>query len=189
MDCPPTNNRICQSEGCSSPRSFRCRDCFGGQMLCSPCITSAHIRLPFHKTEFWTGTTFVGAPLITLEHILHLGHQGNPCPNRFTPPRSLNVLHINGHHRLMIAYCQCDDSEPNDRQLMAAQIFPATAQLPQTAFTFAVLKHFQLFNLASAMSASNYYNAVSRLSDPVQPASIPVSAIPKDWLPLISPVR
>jgi hypothetical protein len=30
---------------------LRCRDCFGGEMYCLPCVLKAHRHLPLHRTE------------------------------------------------------------------------------------------------------------------------------------------
>jgi len=36
---------------CQSPAQFRCGDCFGGDLVCKPCLMRSHSKLPLHVVE------------------------------------------------------------------------------------------------------------------------------------------
>ena len=39
-----------------------------------------HTLLPFHRIEIWKNHCFLPARLMDLGHVIHLGHNGQPCP-------------------------------------------------------------------------------------------------------------
>ncbi|KAI0257694.1 hypothetical protein BC834DRAFT_839707, partial [Gloeopeniophorella convolvens] len=57
-----------------------CSDCFGHPAYCRACCLSSHKHLPFHHPSAWTGTHYVSISLTSLGYVLHLGHNGQPCP-------------------------------------------------------------------------------------------------------------
>jgi hypothetical protein len=65
---------------CLLAGQWRCRDCFGGVVLCRGCCRRRHERLPFHQQEIWTGSFFTAAFLWEAGLRLYLGHNGDPCP-------------------------------------------------------------------------------------------------------------
>lgn len=81
-EAPPAD-RLCAS--CKTTEgSWRCTDCLGQPILCNQCCQSSHFKLPFHRVEHWTGNHFTPAWLWKAGVVIHLGHNGDPCP---------------GHHR------------------------------------------------------------------------------------------
>ena len=160
--------------------SFRCAGleyCFQGHLYCQSCIVKAHAALPFHRIEQWNGTHFQGTSLNSLGYVLHLGHAGELCPNvdhRKTLPRRMVVVHTNGYHDFSVQFCACYSAPREAIQLSNAQLFPATIQRPQTAFSFALLDHFHQSTLSSKKALQDYHDGLVKLTEPVFPQRVPV---------------
>jgi hypothetical protein len=58
---------------------IKCSDCFGANIFCRTCCLEVHKRLPFHQTLIWTGKHYAQALLSSLDFLLCLGHDGEPC--------------------------------------------------------------------------------------------------------------
>ncbi|KAG1887614.1 hypothetical protein F4604DRAFT_1877484 [Suillus subluteus] len=119
----------CLECNCPSPE-YRCRDCLGSEIYCSPCILLAHVCHPLHRLE--------------------LGHTtGQICLN---PRRAFNddfvVVDTHGIHKLL-----------------QISWFPSTTSDPKTTATFRILEHYHLLSFESKVSAFEFYNALSRMSD------------------------
>lgn len=164
---------------------FRCRDCFGGQMLCLLCLHDQHQQEPFHRIEFWQQATwFQRTTLWDTGFIWNVGHQGHQCPVVATrtaqgmqkEPNLLRVVHINGMHDVRAQYCECrmSDGIAPYQQLLAESVFPATHDRPATAYTFQVLKTFILLNHAAKTPVYEYHRALVHMTDAVQPATVRV---------------
>jgi hypothetical protein len=59
---------------------IQCVDCFTVRVSCRPCCLKAHRMLPFHRIKRWNGNFFARSSLFSQGHIIHLGHEGGPCP-------------------------------------------------------------------------------------------------------------
>jgi hypothetical protein len=59
---------------------IQCVDCFTVRVSCRPCCLKAHRMLPFHRIKRWNGNFFARSSLFAQGHIIHLGHEGGPCP-------------------------------------------------------------------------------------------------------------
>ena len=167
--------KACRCGATTAP--YRCEECFDPPMLCQTCIVSAHVHAPFHHIGEWAGTHFNRTSLFALGATLCLGHHGNQCRHRTPEPgRTTVIVHTNGIHQVRIEYCRCElVSEASDAlQLAEAQLFPATMQRPETAFTFAVLDDFHLHSLTSKKPAMDYVNALRKHTNPVFPQKVPV---------------
>lgn len=76
----PSEHLLCSI--CSSAeRLYRCKACFGTPILCPEHLRETHEKLPFHRVEKWTGQFFEDAWLSDVGFVLHLGHEGEACPN------------------------------------------------------------------------------------------------------------
>ncbi|GLB43470.1 hypothetical protein LshimejAT787_1303830 [Lyophyllum shimeji] len=160
------------------PAKFRCTECFQLNLLCKECIVAAHQHHPFHFLGEWTGTFFRRVELSELNFVIRLGHYGGRCPNHpvSKPPCITVIVHVNGVHRALIEYCYCklvSDAE----QLVRARLFPLTMKHPETAMTFAVLKHFHISNLTSKKSAYDYAKTFTSLTNNAFPQKVPVTCI------------
>ncbi|KAG1842059.1 hypothetical protein F4604DRAFT_1884809 [Suillus subluteus] len=125
-----------------------CRDCLGSEIYCSPCILLAHK---------WNGQYFERISLKTLGLRIQLGHTtGQICLN---PRRAFNddfvVVDTHWHTR----------TQSHIQQLLQISWFPSTTSDPKTAATFRVLEHYHLLSFESKVSAFEFYNALSWMSD------------------------
>jgi hypothetical protein len=146
---------------------IRCLDCYGGQSQCRECILYSHQRLPFHQLEIWNGECFARTSLFDLGFVLNVGHGGHRCPNRTDSQDDLwedvkiseegptdaddvfndhvghdsivVVVDSAGVFRHRVAWCVCNKDLP--MQLFREGLFPATYQMPKSAFTFRALDH------------------------------------------------
>jgi hypothetical protein len=57
--------------------------------------------------------------------------------------------------------------QTHTKQLLRERLFPATTTDPKTAATFSVLEQFHLLSFESKVSAFEFYQGLSRLSDNV----------------------
>ncbi|KAJ7912863.1 hypothetical protein B0H13DRAFT_2232401 [Mycena leptocephala] len=121
---------------------FRCRDCFGDDLLCSKCMVDRHKQNPLHAIEQYTGELFEQATLKSLGLRVQLGH---PPREYCAEPKELHshfvVLHTNGIHEVAVDACECEhqrDAGEHEEQLLRAGWFPATDQNPRTCAMFAV---------------------------------------------------
>lgn len=80
----------------------------------------------------------------------------------------MTILHVNGFHKVTVAFCGCssDPESSFDRiQLMRARLFPASAILPQSAFTFACMDLLAQLNSQGKLSTYHFYEALHQLTD------------------------
>ncbi|KAG1885253.1 hypothetical protein F4604DRAFT_1878622 [Suillus subluteus] len=156
----------CSECNCPSPE-YRCWDCLGSEIYCSPCILLAHVRHPLHRLEKWNGQYFERISLKTLGLRIQLGHTtGQICLN---PRRAFNddfvVVDTHGIHEVSLDFCNCATAQSHIQQLLQISWFPSTTSDPKTAATFRVLEHYHLLSFESKVSAFEFYNALSRMSD------------------------
>ncbi|KAF7760546.1 hypothetical protein Agabi119p4_11222 [Agaricus bisporus var. burnettii] len=157
----------------SKPRAlYRCLECFTHVPMCSDCIIKCHRDQPFHRIQRWTGRLFEKAALSDLGHVLFFGHQGHRCPNNKDSPNNFVVVHTNGTHDCKILYCQCNPlNRRQDKalQLIRHQLFPPSLDLPQTVFTFTVLKDFDRHSLNAKSSNYDYHKTLKEYTDAAFP--------------------
>ncbi|KAK7455803.1 hypothetical protein VKT23_010835 [Stygiomarasmius scandens] len=137
----------CNNELPSS--SYQCLDCEDSRLWCGECIVDRHAYLPFHKVQKWNGQHF---ELVTLNDLV-------------APIVSLTVLDITGVHTLNVKACQCDKEQGFYRQLLRAQLYPASHKMPRTVASFRLLQHFQLLSFVSKVSIREYCTALERFSN------------------------
>ncbi|KAI0324339.1 hypothetical protein GY45DRAFT_1395263 [Cubamyces sp. BRFM 1775] len=156
----------CQTPGCTGAATTRCRECHTKEPLCADCAVLAHRNLPFHWVEIWNGGYFERSDLLDLGFVLYLGHHGSPCPNIPTrgAPVAFVIVHINGVHRCKLHYCHCPGSLSQLRQLVRADLFPATLERIETAFTCEVLERFHVDYDISKRSTQDFVEILKVLS-------------------------
>ena len=59
---------------------IHCSDCFGTPVWCCGCALEVHSALPFHRTQLLNGKCFLKTSLFEQGFVIHLGHDGHPCP-------------------------------------------------------------------------------------------------------------
>ncbi|KAJ8494663.1 hypothetical protein ONZ45_g13153 [Pleurotus djamor] len=164
LEAPATT---CVCPHCSQPAMFRCSQCFDVCLYCKPCIISHHLRSPFHSIDMWNGQFFEKRSLQSLGLRIQLGHPlGQPCVNP-TPAFREGFVVITSHGVITchLDFCNCGTAASKPRQLLAAQLFPATVIEPRSAATFEVLRLFQLLSFSSKVSGYEFYQSLVRLTD------------------------
>ncbi|KAJ3561045.1 hypothetical protein NP233_g10438 [Leucocoprinus birnbaumii] len=165
-------------EACTGCRET-CVDCPSRHdtKTCRACIVVKHVNHPFHSLQKWCSGHFEKHSLYELGFSLNLGHSGTPCPLNKNPPVDSVIVHVNGIHRSRILYCLCDRWQQRANwkvlQLVEHQLFPATSNAPQTAFTFSVLKDFHRHSLCSKSSAYDYCKALRSHTNAAFPQLVP----------------
>ena len=98
-------------------------------------------------------------------------------PPHLCPPTGsdyLTVVDVTGIHFITVNYCTCAGSDPEYLQLLRSKLYPATLQMPRTAFTFTLLDDFLRDNLECGTSGMNYYSKLRRITSNVFPHIVPV---------------
>ncbi|TFK27633.1 hypothetical protein FA15DRAFT_635565 [Coprinopsis marcescibilis] len=169
--CHPNVGKPCQ---CGQPDAFatvECRECWYWEPSCAECFIQGHMNTPTHWAEVWdAGRGYsVRHDIASLPGTswIQLGHRGEACPNCFEDglKHDFIVVDTNGVHSTRLRFCTCNGSGTYVEQLLHARLFPSTFVRPRTAFTFAVLKVFQVHHLESAESAMAFITSLRHLSD------------------------
>lgn len=179
-EAPPAGmNPTCQRPHCTSQSPltalYRCEDCFGRQIYCLECINTSHTHLPFHRIRTWEVDGpghFEPSDPMGRRFALYLGHGGHPCSYQGAIVK-MYIMHTNGIHIMNVVFCGCR-AQSFWKQLLDADLFPATDEHPQTAFTFAVLKHFHILNLCGKTSHHDFNQAVRQMTSGAFLEGIPV---------------
>lgn len=173
--------------GCDvEPGLYKCKDCFGGLLLCRSCLLRNHSLLPLHRIlvslrswligicadncQHWTGSYFRPSTLRSLGLEIQLGHHGGSCPIPGELRRDFTVVHTNGVHSVDVRFCGCSSSYGASYpriQLLRASWLPASLDSPRTATTFDCLQTFHVLTLQSKVSAYDYYLSIAHLSDSI----------------------
>jgi len=88
----------------------------------------------------------------------------------------VDIVHTTGVFRHNIRWCQCEDAPSKDIQLFQMQLFPASHQRPETAFTFDALDHFYIDAMECKTAASSFIKKICRLTNNAFPHTVPVSS-------------
>ncbi|KDQ18432.1 hypothetical protein BOTBODRAFT_171279 [Botryobasidium botryosum FD-172 SS1] len=170
-ECLPTPTSPCR---CGATANTWCAECWESPFYCASCIVEQHRNLPFHRVEQWNGRFFERKELVTLGLVIGLRHHGHLCtqaPSNCATTK-LTIVHTNGVHNVIVAYCHCAPRVQDTDQLLLAGLFPGTFKKPGSAFTFAVLKEHHIHSLQSKKAAYDYFEALRRLTDNVLPNSV-----------------
>ncbi|KAI6111368.1 hypothetical protein F5141DRAFT_1003865, partial [Pisolithus sp. B1] len=151
----------CICKTCGKDGVYRCLDCMHQPLLCTDCCCLMHAAHPFHRIQQWTGDFFKDSALHMTSLLLHLGHDGAPCPSasmnaqattsKHTQPY-LMVIDVTGVHFMLVQACQCVNAESYHMQLFCAKLYPSTFERPSMAFTFLVLDDFLRDNVECGTS-------------------------------------
>ncbi|KAI9056786.1 hypothetical protein FKP32DRAFT_1615644 [Trametes sanguinea] len=166
-------NMTC-SQCCSFPgpneHLVRCLTCSPGPLRCATCVVRAHIDMPFHRIEAWTGASFERTSLKDLGLVIQLGHRHEQrgCSNPLPVRTDFSVFDINGRHDASLSYCGCDNAAragDHLQQLLRYDLYPATDCEPNTVFTIALLEHYHIQSLQGKISMYDYYATLERITD------------------------
>ncbi len=121
---------------------------------------------------------------LSKDYAIHLGHAGKKCPKPLGNPWGFTITDENGVHGTRVQYCGCPvvgkdgkAGEPKEkwRQLFDARIFPGTFAKTRTAYTFGVLRAFEIHSAASKKNAKDFVKALNQMSNRAYPEDNPVS--------------
>jgi glucokinase len=104
---------------------------------------------------------------------IQLCHAKKPCSIN-TRPLQFTLVHNNGIHPSRIRYCLCSDIDRSS-QLLRVNLFPATPEQPETAFTFAALATFRMHNLQSKVTAFDWMTSLRWMTEEVSSPKVAVS--------------
>lgn len=127
-------------------------------------------ELDFFK--HWNGRFWAKTTLDSLGFVMHLGHEGRPCPRATGTGRRIHVLHTTGVHVVRTVFCACSPSVGHQAsdglessQLIRARLFPATMKQPATAVSFSCLNEFHLLTTQGKLTGMDYYETLVHLTD------------------------
>ena len=158
-------------------RIVQCQDCQEYELSCQDCWINNHLKNPWHWARVWNGSFFVRSDISTLRenYAVQLGHYGKPCPTLDQPkPVKFTVTHSNGVHGTRLSFCNCGRGSRVE-QLMRARLFPASLVEPETAFTFSVMREYDIHSLQGKIAAYDYFLSLRRLTDNVHTDQVNVS--------------
>jgi hypothetical protein len=116
---------------------------------------------------------------------VNLGHAGCLMPK--AGHTLFTVIHVNGIHRVWVAFCGCGSLIHPRQQLLRRGWYPATIHQPQTCATFIVLNHFHLQTLHSKLMATHFIAALEREMDNTGLVPIKVCRILNNKSPYLYP--
>ncbi|KAG2093898.1 uncharacterized protein F5147DRAFT_747869 [Suillus discolor] len=157
---------LCRCGGEDLP-IYRCRDCFGIEMVCQSCVVECYRCNPLHRIEEWMQDFFKCVSLKSLGLRIQLGHNpGEVCLNK-QRANGDNFTVVDAHeiHEIGLDFCGCETAQIHHIQLLCARWFSATSSKPQTAATFAVMEFFHLLSFESKVSPYEFYHSLSRRTD------------------------
>ncbi len=154
----------------------QCEDCPGYQATCRQCWIKEHLRyMWWHWALVWNreGDFFQHydfSCVLEPAPVIQLGHHGDSCPNPTTPILLIHI-HVNGIHTSRFGFCRCQalpEGLPykeevrhiRQTQLMQARLFPASAKRAGTAFSYPLMKMFQLQHLEGKVSVYDFVGAL-----------------------------
>ncbi|KAI0652689.1 hypothetical protein C8Q79DRAFT_997656 [Trametes meyenii] len=148
------------------PATTWCRECRAKEALCTICVVTAHRNLPYHWIEWWNGTFFTRRDLADFGFVVHLGHHGDPCPHLPTNsvPANFVIVHDNGVHRCNLSYCHCPGRRAEWSQLIRRDLFPASMERVETAFTCELLERFHVDFDVTKRSVQDFMQVLSHIS-------------------------
>jgi hypothetical protein len=177
----------------------QCFDCCEYVTTCRRCFVGHHANLPFHWARVWNdelgyfvrtdrsavlqqGTVLdykVVSEAFDISGALSLGHGGRRCPHTssYADDLSFIVNDVTGIHQTRIRFCWCNGPPDKLTQLLRARIFPATPTNPQSGFTFALLKQYEIQNMQGKICADDFFKSLRRLTDNARPNDVSVSGI------------
>jgi hypothetical protein len=126
----------------------RCVNCIQYAPTCPECFIAHHHLNPLHWVEIWDAESgffrrYDICSIPGVSYSIPLGHNGARC-KWASETFHVNLVDLGGIHATRVQYCACGSDWQNEKaqQLLRAGFFPATPDLPQTAFSFQLLKHF-----------------------------------------------
>lgn len=96
-----------------------------------------------------------------------------------------------GVKEFRVTWCNCANRLSKMEQILRMGLFPGTLRSTSTIFTIPLLDYFYLDNMECHTSAMKFYTKLRRLTDNVDPDSVPVGyhCVLELFLPLLNTVK
>ncbi len=170
------------SEPCScnrGTRAVKCFECRSLPLLCQDCWLEAHQHNSLHWAHVWSNENgfFVKHDISTLGHSIPLLHSVNEPCTRAKEPQLFIIADVNGVHATKVTFCGCEKGRNMDKwtQLFMLDLFPSTVREPQSAFTFELLRQYEMLVTQAQVTAHQFMKSLRRLTDNVFTGNVPVS--------------
>ncbi|EPS99172.1 hypothetical protein FOMPIDRAFT_1091383, partial [Fomitopsis schrenkii] len=180
-EAPPDKHLQCACGRAAT--TTRCHECVQGWFQCPDCLVQLHRLLPFHWVEVSNGRCLEKRDLSELGLILYLGHQGLPCTalRMADRPIKYTLTHTNSVHHVYVQECCCQAKHNTVSQLLHMGLFPATLERPESAFTFELLRQWDLHFQTSKKSAYDFFKALHRLMDNTGTRAVKLNVVSRLW--------
>ncbi|KAJ7715761.1 hypothetical protein B0H16DRAFT_1667046 [Mycena metata] len=167
--CGKEQDKQCRVCG-AADSPFRCKNCYGDEMLCQTCILSRHSENPLHHIQVYNGAFFEATSLKVLGLRVQLGHPPRQqCSGRHQLHEDFVILHTNGIHHVNVDACACPENRlaagSPEEQLLRAGWFPATDDRPRTCATFELLDFFWMTTHQAKTTMYDFYNVLEKITD------------------------
>lgn len=173
-------------KGTENAKLFRCGACEITKPVCLECIRAKHAHHQLHVVEeyceegekrFWRRVS-----MGSLGSVKYLGHDGHKCPSavKVAHMKELHVVDDEGFHKLNVVFCACEGEKgvlPEPLQLIEHGFWPGSWIAPRSAYSLRLLRKFLLLAFTAHVNAEDFITMLRRLSDGVDPNSIPVNPI------------
>lgn len=165
---------------------FKCQDCPMALTACRACVLQDHRGRPFDRIRRWSPEDECWEKLSTadLGHVVYLGHGGACCPkipngmdgtpDPQTRKRDITILHEHGIVDIPFVFCCCDNAIEEPGQLLAAGLWPATWDTPESATTLSTLETFYNLSMQAQVNIYDYLEHLKRMTDGVLSAKVKV---------------
>ncbi|KAI0699067.1 hypothetical protein C8T65DRAFT_581590, partial [Cerioporus squamosus] len=179
MDNCPVCNKVLADEEPILRTLFQCQDCPMSATACRACVLQDHRARPFDRIRRWSPEDECWEKVSTadLGNVVYLGHGSGCCPKILkhddgTPDpqsrtRIITVLHEHGLVDMPFVFCICENALPDPAQLLAAGLWPATWDTPETATTLNALETFHNLSLQAQVNIHDYLEHLKRMTDGV----------------------
>ncbi|KIJ30823.1 hypothetical protein M422DRAFT_105714, partial [Sphaerobolus stellatus SS14] len=152
-----------------------CIDCDTDKLQCNACVVESHSCCPLHRIKQWNGTFFEDSSLPNAGLVLKLGHDPTLCLAGGTRIQYhlMTVMDVTGLHNVRLSWCRCYGFRNLAEEIFRLRWIPATLVHPGTAFTFRVMKQFQMLSHVARTTAWDFCTTLQRITDNVQPDLLP----------------
>ncbi|KAI6101892.1 hypothetical protein F5141DRAFT_1008568, partial [Pisolithus sp. B1] len=133
---------------CGKDGVYRCPDCMHQPLLCTDCCHSMHAAHPFHRIQQWAGDFFKDSALHMTGLLLHLGHDGAPCPSA-----SVNAQATTSEHMQPVGM---DEEEWEDIDYIPLHLCPPVGSKYLTVINVTGV-HFVLVQACQCVNAESYH--------------------------------
>ncbi|KAI6106029.1 hypothetical protein EV401DRAFT_1797429, partial [Pisolithus croceorrhizus] len=158
LEAPPLPH-ICKT--CRKDGVYRCLDCMHQPLLCTDCCHSMHAAHPFHRIQQWTGDFFKDSALHMTGLLLHLGHDGAPCPSASVNVQATLCIAVHSTTSEHMQPVGMDEGEWEDIDYIPLHLHPPVGSKYLTVINVTGV-HFVLVQACQCVNAESYHMQLFR---------------------------